>query len=139
MPNFNLDPDIFKHDNLAYQEIASSSNAEVEQLLGLFHTQGSLLHAKDGLKIIPEEDEKDYYAGEDGSVDSMSTDVGYNEEWLQVPNSFSLEDATNDLKAKYQESMAYPEAEDPIQKTISQFYRETLKMQRMGSSLQSKH
>ena len=46
MPNFNLDPDTFKHVNPAYQESASSSNAEVEQLLGLVHTEGSLIHVK---------------------------------------------------------------------------------------------
>ena len=72
-PDFNLDPDTFTHDNPAYQEIASSSNADAEQLLGLVHTQSSILHAKDALKTIPEENEEaeeDYYAGEGGSVDS---------------------------------------------------------------------
>ena len=106
-------------------------NVEAEQLLGLVHTQGSLLHAKEALKSIPEgneEDEEDYYAGEGGSVDSMSTDAGDEDEWLQVPSSFSLEDAAEDLKSKYKAAMAEPEPEDPIQKKIALFYRETLKM-----------
>ena len=34
MPHNNLDASTFKHDNPAYQEIASSSNEEAEQLLG---------------------------------------------------------------------------------------------------------
>ena len=38
MPDINLDASTFKHDNPAYQEIASSSNEEAEQLLGLVHT-----------------------------------------------------------------------------------------------------
>ena len=78
IPDFNLAPETFKHDNPAYQEIASSSNAEAEQLLGLVHSQGSFLNAKEALKTIPEgneENEEDYYAGEGGSVDSMPTDV----------------------------------------------------------------
>ena len=101
MPNFKLDPNTFKHVNPAYQEIASSSNAEAEQVLGLVHTEGSLLHAKEVFKIIPEaneEEAEDYHAGEGGSVDSMSTDVGDDDEWLQVPSLFSLKDAVEDLK-----------------------------------------
>ena len=43
LPDFNLDPDTFKHDNQTYQEIASSNNAYVEHLLGLIHTQSSIL------------------------------------------------------------------------------------------------
>ena len=92
MPNFNLDPDTFKHNNQSFQEIAFSSNVEVEQLLGLVYTQGSLLHAKEALKSIPEgneEDEEDYYTCEGGSVYSMSTDARDEDEWLQVPSSFS--------------------------------------------------
>ena len=46
LPDFNLKLDTFKHDNPAYQEIASSSNTSAEQLLGLVHTEGSILHAK---------------------------------------------------------------------------------------------
>ena len=57
--NFNLDPDTFKHDNPAYQEIASSSNAAAEQLLGLVHTQSSMLHSKEALKSIPEGEEEE--------------------------------------------------------------------------------
>ena len=64
----------------------------------------------------------------------MSTDVGADDEWLQVPSSFSLEDATEDLKSEYEAAMAEPEPEDPIQKKIAQFYRETLKMQKMQNA-----
>ena len=134
LPDFNLDPDTFKHDNPAYQEIASFSNADVEQLLGLVHTQISILHAKGALKTIPKEEEEaeeDYYAGEGEFVDSMSTDGAADDEWLQVPSEFSLEDAAEDLRSKYKAAMAEPGPEDPVQKKISQFYRETLKMQKM--------
>ena len=34
-PDFNLNPETFKHDNTAYQEIASSSNIEADQLVGI--------------------------------------------------------------------------------------------------------
>ena len=57
MTDFNLDPNTFKHDNSSYQEIASSSNTDVEQLLGLVHTQSSMFHAKVALKSIPEGEE----------------------------------------------------------------------------------
>ena len=65
-PYFNLDPDIFTDQNPVYQEIASSSNADAEQVLGLVHTHSSILHAKDALKTIPEEDEEveEYYYAE---------------------------------------------------------------------------
>ena len=71
--------------------------------MGLVHTQSSILHAKDALKTIPQEEEEeeeeeeaeeDYYAGEGGSVDSISTDGAADDEWLQVPSEFSLEDAS---------------------------------------------
>ena len=85
MPDINLDASTFKHDNPAYQEIASSKNEEAEQLLGLVHTQASIIHSKEALKSIPEvneEEEEDYYAGEGGSIDSMSTDAEAEDEWL---------------------------------------------------------
>ena len=104
--------------------------------MGLVHTQGSILQAKATLNTIPEaneeeEEEENYYKGEGGSVDSISTDVGDDDEWLQVPSSFSLEDAIKDLKSKYKAAMVEPEPEDPIQKKIAQFYREILKMLKM--------
>ena len=66
MPNFNLDPGTLSHENLAYQEIASSSNSAAEQLLGLVHTETSVFQAKEALRSIPEgvEDEDEaYYEG----------------------------------------------------------------------------
>ena len=85
MPDFNLYPTIFQHDNPTYQEIASFNNVDADQLLGLVHTQRSMLHAKEVLKSIPEgkeEYEEDYYASEGGSVDYMSTEGADDDEWL---------------------------------------------------------
>ena len=99
--DFNLDLDTFKHDNPSYKEIASSSNADIERLLGLIHTHISILHSKEALKSIPEEEEgneEDYYAGEGGSIDYMSTNGVDDDEWLQVPSEFSLEAAAKDLR-----------------------------------------
>ena len=65
MPYINMDASTFKHGNPAYQEIASSSNEEAEQLLGLVHTQASIHHAKEDLKTITkvnEEEKEDFYA-----------------------------------------------------------------------------
>ena len=67
LPNFNLNPETFQHANTAYQQLASSSNKDVEHLLGLVHTKSSILQAKESLKAIPEVDsdeERDYYKGE---------------------------------------------------------------------------
>ena len=36
----------------------------------------------------------------------MSTDACDDDEWLQVPSSFSMEDAVEDLKSKYKATMA---------------------------------
>ena len=63
LPNFNLNPGTFQHANPAYQQLASSRNKYVEQLLGLIHTEGSILYDKESLKPIPEvnsEEERDY-------------------------------------------------------------------------------
>ena len=115
-----MDASTFTHDNPAYQEIASSSNSAAEQLLGLVHTETSLLHAKEALKSIPEDiedEDKDYYEGEGGFVDSMNSDSEAEEDedsWLAVPSSFSLEDATKDLRKKYKETMEAPYPKDPI-------------------------
>ena len=49
---------------------------------------------------------EDYYAGEGGSVDSMSTEGANDDEWLEVPSQFSLEDAAEDLRSKYKAAMA---------------------------------
>ena len=76
-----------------------------------------MLHAKEALKSIPEEeDEEDIFAGEGGSVDSMSSEGADEDEWLQVPSHFSLEDAAKDLRKKYKEFMEEVEPEDPIQR-----------------------
>ena len=48
-----------------------------------------------------------------------------------MSSSFSLEDAVEDLKSKYKAAMEEQEPEDPTQRKIAQFYRETLKMQKM--------
>ena len=141
LPNFNLNPETFQHANTSYQQLASSSNKDVEQLLGLVHTEGSILHAKESLKAIPEvdsEEERDYYEGEGGSVDNMSTDEVNEDEWPQVSSSFSLADASADLEAKYKAAMAAPVPEDPISRKIAQFYKDTLKIQQLqNAGLQS--
>ena len=137
MPDFNLDLDTFKHDNPSYQKIASSNNTDVEQLLGLVHTKSFILNTKDALKTIPEEDEEakeDYYVDEGWLVDSMSTNGAVDDEWLQVPSGFSLEDAAEDLRSKYKVAMAELEPKDPVQKKIAEFYRETLKMKKMQNA-----
>ena len=77
LPNFNLNPETFQHANTAYQQLSSSSNEDAEQLLGLVHTEGSVLHAKESLKSIPEvnsEEERDFYEVEGGTVENMSID-----------------------------------------------------------------
>ena len=133
MPNFNIDPEIFSHNNPAYQELASSSNSAAEKLLGLEHAETSMLHAKEALKSIPEDlegedEDEDLYAGEGGSFDSESEDHDDNERWLDIPCTISLEGAEKDLRKKYKEAMKETEPEDPILKNISQFYKGTLKM-----------
>ena len=141
LPNFNLNPETFQNANTAYQQLASSSNKDVEQLLGLIHTEGSILHANESLKSIPEvesEEERDFYEGEGGFVDSMSTYEDNENDWPQDSSSFSLADDAQDLEAKYKASMEAPEPEDPISKKIAQFYKDTLKIQKLqNAGLQS--
>ena len=141
LPNFNLNPETFQHANISYQQLASSRNKDVEHLLGLVHTEGSILHAKESLKAIPEVEsgeKRDYYEGEEGSVDSMSTYEVNEDKWPQVSSFFSLADASVDLEAKYKAAMAAPEPEDPINRIIAQFYKDILKIQQLqNASLQS--
>ena len=75
--------------------------------MGLVHTEGSILQAKESLKAILEvdsEEERDFYAGEGGSVDNMSTDEVNEDDWPQVSSSYSLEDASADLRFEGQVS-----------------------------------
>ena len=79
----------------------------------MVHIEGSILHAKESLKTIPEvhsEEERDYYEGEGSSVDIMSTDELNENDWPQVPSSFSLADVAEDLEAKYKAEMERPRA-----------------------------
>ena len=137
LPNFNLNPANFQHINTAYQQLASSSNKHVEQLLGLVHTDGFILHAKVSLKSTPEvnsEEKRDFYESEGGSVDSMSTDEANEDDWPQVSSSFSLVDASADLEAKYEAAMEAPDPEDPINRKIAQFYKDILKIQKLQNA-----
>ena len=71
-------------------------------------------------------------------MDNMSTDEVNEDEWPQVSSSFSLEDASADLEAKYETAMEAPEPEDPINRKIAQFYKDTLKIQKLeNAGLQS--
>ena len=109
--------------------------------MGLVHTEGSILHANESLISILEldsEEERDIYEGEGGSVDSMSTDEVNENDWPQVSSSFSLADDAQDLEAKYKAAMEAPEPEDPISRKIAQFYKDTLKIQKLqNAGLQS--
>ena len=102
--------------------------------MGLVHIEGSILQAKESLKTIPEvdsEEERDFYAEEGGSEASMSTDEVNEDDWPQMSSSYSLEDASADLEAKYKVAMAAPTPEDPISRKIVQFYKDTLKIQQL--------
>ena len=93
-----------------------------------------MFHAKKALKSIPEdveEEYEDYYAGERGSADSIhseSEELDDEESLLEVLSTFSLKDVATDLKKKYKDKMKENEPEDPIQKKITYFYRDTLNM-----------
>ena len=52
-------------------------------------------------------------------------------DWPQVSSSFSLADAAKDSEAKYKAAMEEPEPEDPISRKIAQFYKDTLKIQKL--------
>ena len=84
------------------------------------------------------EEERDLYEGEGGFVDIMSTYEVIENDWPQVSSFFSLADAAQDLEANYKASMEAPEPEDPISRKISQFYKDTLKIQKLqNAGLQS--
>ena len=105
--------------------------------MGLVHTEGSILQIKESLKAIPEvdsEEERDFYAGEGGSIDNMSTDEINEDDWPQVLSFYSLADASADLKAKYQATMEAPVPEDPISRKVAQFYKDTLKIQHLQNA-----
>ena len=115
--------------NPAYQDIASSSNFVVEQLLGLVHTETLILHAKEALKSIPEgveEEDEAYYEGEGGPVDSMGSNretQDDEERWLEVSSSFSLEDSAKDLIKKHKEAMQEVEHEVWFKERMLNFTR----------------
>ena len=48
-----------------------------------------------------------------------------------MSSSYSLVDASADLKAKYQAAMEAPVPKDPISTIVAQFYKDTLKIQQL--------
>ena len=61
----------------------------------------------------------------------MSTDEVNEDDWPQVSSSYSLADASADLKAKYLAAIESPMPEDPINRKVAQFYKDTLKIQQL--------
>ena len=64
----------------------------------------------------------------------MSTDEANKDDWPQVSSSFSLADASAYMEAKYKAVMEAPEPEDPISRKIAQFYKDTLKIQKLQNA-----
>ena len=102
MPNFNINLETSQHANPKFQELASSTNDDAEQLLELVNYEASILHAKEALKGNPEdsgegEDDDDFYGDEKGFDHSDDDKDDDQERWGHIPSSITLEDVVKDI------------------------------------------
>ena len=125
LDNISREPHEFTHPVPAYQILASQSNLEVEQTLGLVHTEQSLRNVKASTASASnttDDNEKEF--GEDTLRDS-SKDEG--KEWISR-EYFTTEDVQEEVKTQYKKDMKKHVLGDPKHKKLASFYMDNLKL-----------
>ena len=113
------EPHEFTHPIPTYQVLASQSNQEVEQTLGLVYTEQSLRNAKANVASASTS-----VASNSESEERDFTDVESDKEadegakWVNAP-FFSVEHILDEYKSQAKKAMQEPIIEDPTHKKIS--------------------
>ena len=125
------EPQEFTHPIPAYQVLASKSNQQVEQTLGLFHTEKSLRNAKSNVAststsaAIDSEPENQEFTDADSEEENEE-----DAEWVDVP-FFPVEHVLDDYKSQDRKDMKEPMLDDPVHKKLSSAFLDNLKLQKM--------
>ena len=125
------EPHEFTHPVLTYQILASQSNQQDEQTLGLVHTEQSLRNAKANMAS----------ASTSAAIDSEPEDQDFTDadseeeredhaEWIDAP-FFPVEHVLDEYKYQARKAMKEPMIDDPVHKKLSSAFLENLKLQKM--------
>ena len=113
------EPQEFTHPLPAYKVLASQSNQQAEQTLGLVHTEQSLRNAKASMASAStsaapnsESEERDNFEDESDEEDAEDA------EWIDAP-FFSVEHVLDEYKSQARKAMKEPMLDDPVHKKLS--------------------
>ena len=125
------EPQEFTHPIPAYQDLAIQSNQQVEQTLGLVHTEQSLRNAKASVassstnaEIDSEPEDQEFT-----NVDSEEEN-GQDTEWVDVP-FFPVEHVLDEYKSQARKAMKEPMLDNLVHKKLSSAFMDNLKLQKM--------
>ena len=127
------EPHEFTHPNPAYQVLASQTNLEAEQTLGLVHSEQSLRNAKANMASaltgndIESESERDDFT--DASTDEEG--VAEDEAWINAPY-FPTEQVLDEFKSQARKAMKEPMIEDPMHKKLTSSVLNSIKLKKMN-------
>ena len=125
------EPQEFTHPLPAYQVLASQSNQQAKQTLGLVHTEQSLRNAKASMaststSTAPNSESEERYNSEDESDEETAEDA----EWIYDP-FFPVDHVLDEYKSQARKAMKEPMLDDLVHKKLSSAFMENLKLQKM--------
>ena len=125
------EPQEFTHPLPAYQVLASQSNQQAEQTLGLVHTEQSLRNAKASMasastSAAPNSDSEE----RDNTEEESDEEAAEEAEWIDAP-FFPVEHVLDEYKSQARKAMKEPMVDDPVHKNLSSSFMENLKLQKM--------
>ena len=125
------EPQEFTHPLPAYQVLASQSNQQAEQTLGLVHTEQSLRNAKASMasastSAAPTSDSEE----RDNTEEETDEEAAEEAEWIDAP-FFPVEHVLEEYKSQAKKAMKEPMMDDHVHKKLSSSFMETLKLQKM--------
>ena len=125
------EPQEFTHPLPAYQVLARQSNQQVEQTLGLVHTEQSLRNAKDSMaftttSVAPTSDSEE----RDNTEEETDEKAAEKAEWIDAP-FFPVDHVLEEYKSQARKAMKELMVDDHVHKKLSSSFMETLKLQKM--------
>ena len=129
----STEPHEFTHPNHAYQVLTSQTNLEVEQTLGLVHSEQSLRNAKVNMASastgndIESESERDDFT--DASTDEEG--VAEDEAWINAPY-FPTKQVLDEFKSQARKAIKELMIEDLVHKKLTSYVLNSIKLKKMN-------
>ena len=125
------EPQEFTHPLPAYHVLASQSNKQAEQTLGLVHTEQSLRNEKASVasattSAAPTSDSDE----RDNSEEETDEEAAEEAEWMDA-SFFRVEHVIEEYKFQARKAMKEPMMDDPVHKKLPSSFMETLKLQKI--------